>query len=115
MGLDAVAIDLNTLIDPASGWTLTEANGISDTNWVTGIGSFDPDGGGPLAAYDRAFLLDVSPRFPSRPPLPCSPSRSPRCSVVATSLAPAVNCAISLPGHLTRTSRSHARCASRPV
>jgi hypothetical protein len=62
---DAIAIDLNTLIDPASGWTLTEADAISDTNWVTGIGSFDPDGpAGPLAAYDRAFLLDVSSILP---------------------------------------------------
>ncbi len=58
--LDAVAFDLNTLIDPASGWTLTEARGISDTNWVTGIGLFDPDGAGALLAYDRAFLLDVT-------------------------------------------------------
>jgi hypothetical protein len=61
---DAVAIDLNTLIDPASGWTLTEARGISDTNWVTGIGVFDPDGTGSPAAYRRAFLLDVSSAIP---------------------------------------------------
>jgi hypothetical protein len=62
---DAIAIDLNTLIDPASGWTLIEADAISDTNWVTGIGSFDPDGpAGPLAAYDRAFLLNVSSIVP---------------------------------------------------
>jgi hypothetical protein len=65
--LDAVAVDLNTLIDPASGWTLTEARGISDTNWVTGLGSFDPDGAGPFAAYDRAFLIDVNSLLDSLP------------------------------------------------
>jgi hypothetical protein len=65
--VDAVAIDLDALIDPARGWTLTKAIGISDTNWVTGIGSFDPDGGGSLAAYDRAFLLDVSSLLNSLP------------------------------------------------
>jgi hypothetical protein len=54
------AIDLGTLIDPNSGWTLVEADGISDTNWVAGWGYFDPDGGGPLAFYSREFLLDVS-------------------------------------------------------
>lgn len=56
--LDGVAIDLNTLIDPAGGWTLTEARGISDTNWVSGIGSFNPGGG--LPGYTRGFLMDVS-------------------------------------------------------
>jgi hypothetical protein len=62
--LDSLAIDLNTLIDPASGWTLTRAYGISDSNWVSGTGSFDPDGAGPLLAYDRAFLLSVSSLVP---------------------------------------------------
>jgi hypothetical protein len=62
---DAGAIDLNDLIDPNSGWTLTEADGISDTNWVTGTGTFDPDGAGPLAAYGRAFLLNISNAIPT--------------------------------------------------
>src|SRR5262249_6060143 len=61
---DGVAIDPNTLIGPDSGWTLTSAIGISDTNWVTGYGDFDPDGAGPLDAYSRAFLLDVSSVVP---------------------------------------------------
>lgn len=56
--LDRVAIDLNTLIDPGSGWILTEAHGIGDTNWVTGIGSFNPGGG--LPPYTRGFLMNVS-------------------------------------------------------
>lgn len=60
-GLDAVAIDLNTLLDPGSGWVnLSDARGISDTNWVTGVGRFDPDGTGGQAPYDRMFLLDIS-------------------------------------------------------
>ena len=54
-----VAIDLNTLIDPASGWTLTRAQAISDTKWISGIGTFDPDGPGGQAPYDRLFLLQV--------------------------------------------------------
>src|SRR5262245_20107136 len=58
--LDGAAIDLNTLIDPNSGWTLTEADAISGTNWVSGLGNFDPDGPGPLAAYQRSYLLDAS-------------------------------------------------------
>jgi hypothetical protein len=61
---NAGVFDLNTLIDPASGWTLTEADGISDGNWVVGSGSFDPDGSGPLSAYNRAFLLNVSSVVP---------------------------------------------------
>jgi uncharacterized membrane protein len=53
------ALDLNTLIDPASGWVLTEARAISDTGWIAGMGTFDADGPGPLAPYDRLFLLQV--------------------------------------------------------
>jgi probable HAF family extracellular repeat protein len=30
--------DLNTLIDPASGWTLSTANGINDSGWIVGSG-----------------------------------------------------------------------------
>jgi hypothetical protein len=63
-GPDAVTIDLNTLIDPAGGWTLSEARGISDSNWVSGVGLFDPDGPGPLPVYSRAFLLDASSIVP---------------------------------------------------
>jgi hypothetical protein len=62
-GLDGAAIDLNTLIDPDSGWTtLYYAHGISDTNWVTGVGYFDPGGGQEI--YGRAFLLDISSVVP---------------------------------------------------
>jgi uncharacterized membrane protein len=56
---DTRAIDLNNLIDPQGGWTLTSAYGISDSGWITGIGLFDPDGTGGRAAYQRLFLLHV--------------------------------------------------------
>jgi hypothetical protein len=57
--VDNTVADLNTLIDPASGWLLTEARTISDTGWIAGMGRFDPDGPGPLEAYDRLFLLQI--------------------------------------------------------
>lgn len=61
-GADGAAVDLNDLIDPASGWTaLTVAGDITDTGWVTGSGMFDPDGAGPLASYSRMFILRVPP------------------------------------------------------
>ncbi|MGC4030195.1 MAG: PEP-CTERM sorting domain-containing protein [Tepidisphaeraceae bacterium] len=40
-------IDLNTLIDPASGWVLTSATSINDSGWVIGVGSY----GGQTRAY----------------------------------------------------------------
>ncbi len=60
-GLDGLAVDLNTLLSPADAamWTLRDARGISDTNWITGIGGFDPDGPGGLAAYSRMFLIQI--------------------------------------------------------
>jgi hypothetical protein len=57
--LDGTAVDLNTLIDPASGWMLKEATAISNTGWIIGKGSFDPDGLGGADAYDRLFLLQI--------------------------------------------------------
>jgi hypothetical protein len=63
-GLDGFAIDLNTLLDPGSAWVLTEASGISDTNWVSGLGTFDPDGPGGKDAYGRLFLLNISSAVP---------------------------------------------------
>jgi uncharacterized membrane protein len=61
-GLDGAAVDLNTRIDPASGWTLTDARFISDTGWITGLGYFDPDGPGGQATYERPFFMQV-PEF----------------------------------------------------
>ncbi|MGA2266499.1 MAG: PEP-CTERM sorting domain-containing protein [Phycisphaerae bacterium] len=58
-GDDGIAVDLNTLIDPNSGWTLTNARAISDTGWVTGEGWYDPDGAGGADAYERLFLVQI--------------------------------------------------------
>ena len=59
--IDGTAVDLNTRIDPASNWLLTRARAISDSGWVVGFGLFDPDGaGGPLAPYQRHFLLNIA-------------------------------------------------------
>ncbi len=58
-GLDAQAVDLNTLINPNSGWVLNRASGISDTGWIVGLGMFDPDGAGGQVAYPRHFLMHV--------------------------------------------------------
>jgi hypothetical protein len=54
-----VAIDLNTLIDPTSGWVLTNATDITDTGWIAGHGMFDPDGTGGQDAYQRLFLIQI--------------------------------------------------------
>jgi hypothetical protein len=58
-GLDGNAVNLNTLIDPNSGWTLTKAVSISDTSWIVGMGLFDPDGPGGAGSYDRLFLVQI--------------------------------------------------------
>jgi hypothetical protein len=58
-GIDGVAMDLNALIDPLSGWTLEYADAISDTGWIAGSGTFDPDGPGGQEAYVRMFLMLV--------------------------------------------------------
>jgi len=47
-------IDLNTLIDPSSGWTLEGANCINNNGWIVGYG-INPDG------YEHAFLLTPEP------------------------------------------------------
>jgi uncharacterized membrane protein len=56
---DGAAIDLNTLIDPASGWLLERALGISDTGWIVGIGLFDADGPEGQDAQLRHYLIHV--------------------------------------------------------
>jgi hypothetical protein len=56
---DTQAIDLNTLIDPASGWVLKHALDISDTGWIVGVGQFDPDGANGQPSYSRHFLIQV--------------------------------------------------------
>ena len=61
---DGAAIDLNTLIDPASGWLLTEASSISDTGWIVGMGLFDPGGPEGEDAYLRHYLIHVPAAVP---------------------------------------------------
>lgn len=56
-GVHGEAYNLNDLLPPDSGWILTVATDISDTGWVTGYGTYDPDGEGPLPAYDSYFSL----------------------------------------------------------
>jgi uncharacterized membrane protein len=58
-GSNGVAVDLNTLIDPNSGWTLEKATAVSDTGWIAGIGLYDPDGAGGADAYERLFSLQI--------------------------------------------------------
>jgi hypothetical protein len=58
-GLDGEAVDLNTLIDPTSGWFLWTATDISDTGWIAGAGFFDPDGVGGQPEIRRLFLMHV--------------------------------------------------------
>lgn len=59
-GANGQAVDLNTWIASDSGWTLTEADAISANRmWVSGAGTYDPDGAGPLAAYDRTWTMQV--------------------------------------------------------
>lgn len=53
-GAGGVMTDLDTLIDPASGWTLDEATGISDIGFITGYGT-NPMG------ETHAFLLTPTP------------------------------------------------------
>jgi len=60
----ARAKDLNDLgvapvPDDGGTWTLTLARAISADGWVAGTGTFDPDGGGPLAGYIRHWVAQV--------------------------------------------------------
>jgi probable HAF family extracellular repeat protein len=64
-GAGGQMIDLDAWLDandPAEGakWTLDEAHGISNTGWITGTGSYDPDGPGGAPFVFRAYLLDAS-------------------------------------------------------
>jgi hypothetical protein len=61
---DGNSVDLNTLIDPNLGWTLTHALAISDTGWIAGLGTYDPDGAAGQSPYTRAFMLQL----PANPP-----------------------------------------------
>lgn len=53
-------IDLNDLINPASGWDLNQAQAITDDGVIVGYGNFDPDGAGPILTRSLAFRLTPS-------------------------------------------------------
>ena len=68
-GAGGLMIDLDAWLDannPTEGakWTLSYAEDLSDTGWITGTGTYDPDGPGGVAASDRAYLLDASSLIP---------------------------------------------------
>ena len=46
--------DLNTLIDPSSGWMLEEATGINDNGWIVGYGYNSATG-----RYDAVLLTPI--------------------------------------------------------
>jgi probable HAF family extracellular repeat protein len=50
---NGVMLDLNNLIDPASGWTLTQAYAINSLGEIAGAGLFD--------GVEHAYLLDAAP------------------------------------------------------
>jgi probable HAF family extracellular repeat protein len=68
-GVDGHMIDLDAWLDannPSEGakWTLTDEHFgqisiSSNAGWITGMGVYDPDGPGGIAAADRAYLLDA--------------------------------------------------------
>lgn len=55
-------VDLNDLIDPASGWRLEQATGINDVDQIIGFGIFD--------GSERGFLLTPVSPVPLPPALP---------------------------------------------
>jgi hypothetical protein len=67
-GAGGQMIDLDVWLDannPTEGtkWTIGTPYDISDTGWITGTGTYDPDGPGGIDAAGRAFLLDASSLF----------------------------------------------------
>ncbi len=54
--LDGTAIDLNSLIDDGSNWVFNQALAISDTGYISGIGTFTDVGG----SYERTFTFEAS-------------------------------------------------------
>jgi probable HAF family extracellular repeat protein len=68
-GAGGQMIDLDTWLNannPAEGakWMLENASGISETGWIAGTGTYDPDGPGGIDGAGRAYLIDVSSLVP---------------------------------------------------
>jgi probable HAF family extracellular repeat protein len=57
------ATDLNSLIGPTSGWTLTEATAINDNGWIVGYGTYDGETAGflltPVPEPSAIVLLGI--------------------------------------------------------
>ncbi len=53
------AVDLNSFLPAGSGWTLVWALGISDTGFISGEGSYDPDGVGGQSPYQQSYTMLV--------------------------------------------------------
>ena len=77
---DGVMLDLNELIDPASGWTLTYASGINELGLIVGQGD-NPDG------ESHAFLLTPIDRSPGPNPIPLPPAAWPGLATLAGMVA----------------------------
>jgi uncharacterized membrane protein len=58
-----VWLDANNATEGAK-WTLLDAVGVSDSGWITGIGTYDPDGLGGKSPHPTAYLLDASTLVP---------------------------------------------------
>jgi hypothetical protein len=56
---DGEIVDLNSLIDPENGWTLTGADKISDDGWVIGEAEWLPRGGGDADRVMSIFRIHV--------------------------------------------------------
>ena len=55
-------MDLNSLLDDSgAGWYLAETRAINNSGEIAGIGTFDPDGAGPLPSRNAGFLLTPVP------------------------------------------------------
>jgi len=61
---DNQLVNLNDLIDPASGWTLNQANAINDEGWIAGAGTYDPDGAGGESAHVALWSMQVPGTVP---------------------------------------------------
>lgn len=58
---DGTAVDLNQMIDPSSNWFLSDANAITDTGWIAGVGGYTPDNG---VGYSRPFSIQIPATTP---------------------------------------------------
>jgi len=63
LGTADAPLDLNTLIDPDSGWFLVEAKDVSDYGWVVGWGKYRADDADPWQY--RGFLIKPAPGLPA--------------------------------------------------